>query len=121
MYTLEEYIDPLAEPVLGPLGRELLRKLRHVSQAGGYLVVVEMSCQPGTLGTVLVGVAEDAYRVQPGGGEELAERLDVGFGLPRKADDEVAPCSRLWALRTDLIQKRHEALPVAEPAHPPQH
>ena len=73
------------------------------------------------LGAVLVGVAEDAGDVEPGGDQEVAEGLQVVLGLAGEADDHVGADAGARGEGADLVEQPEEALGVAEPAHPPQH
>ena len=118
---LDEHDDPLPHPVQRPLRGELLDQggepldpLRD--DPVGQLVVEVLG-----LGAVLVGVAEHADDVEPSGGEEALELVDVVLGLAREADDDVAahPGERLAG--PDLLDQPEEGLGAAEPAHPAQH
>ena len=77
--------------------------------------------QPDRLGAVLVAVAEDADRVEPGAGEERLELGQVVLGLAGEADDDVGPDARVRRGGADPLDQVEEALGVAEAAHPPQH
>ena len=109
-------------PVLGALRRPARRPGR--STRSTRVATTSSSSLPssvGGLGAVLVGVAEDADRVQPGRGEEPLQLGDVVLGLAREPDDDVGPDARLGRRRPDLLDQLEEALGVAEPAHPAQH
>ena len=106
---LDEHHDLLADALLGPLGGELLGQPGDVLDPVADLVLVELAVERRGLGAVLVGVAEDADRVEPGRLEEVAERREVVLGLAGEADDEVGADARLGRLRADLVEQREEA------------
>ncbi len=62
---LDEDLDLLPEPLLGALRGQLLGQRGHVGHPVGDLVLVELVLEALRLGAVLVGVAEDADRVEP--------------------------------------------------------
>ena len=123
LHRLHEHDHLLADALLGPLGVELLDQGGDVLGAGADLVLVQLEVidEAGGLGAVLVGVAEDAGHVHPGGLEEVAQGLQVLVGLAREADDHVGPYAGQRGQRADLVEQAQEALRVAEAAHPAQH
>ena len=87
---LQEHLDHLADAVRGPLGHQLVGQPGQVVHPPGDLGRIELGAQGGRLGALLVGVAEDTDRVEPRLGQETLQLIDVGGGLAREADDEVA-------------------------------
>src|SRR5712664_1520155 len=77
--------------------------------------------QRGGLGSVLVGIAEDTDGVQPCGGQELFELIDVVPRLARESDNEIRPDARCRRQGPDLLDQRQEPLTVTESAHRAQH
>ena len=74
------------------------------------------------VGALLVGVAEHADRVQPGGGQEPLELGDVVLGLAGEADDDVAARAEVRARAPRARSSRsRNALGAAEALHPAQH
>ena len=67
----------LADPSGGPLVHQLVGKPCQLLDPAGDLFSGELARQRGGLGSVLVGVAEDTDGVQPCGGQELFELIDV--------------------------------------------
>ena len=94
------------DPVGGPLRHELLGQVGELAPPGG-----RSRPRPAWpvrrrgLGAVLVGVAEDADRVQPRLAQEQLELGQVGGGLAGEADDEVGPDAGLWAELPDLVDQ----------------
>src|SRR5215471_6955146 len=118
---LDEHIQDLAHAIGGSLGHELVGQVRQILDPPGDLVGRQLAGQRRRLGAVLVGIPEDPDRIEPGVGEETVQLLHVGLGLPGEAHDEVGPDPGLRARPPDLVEQRAESLPVAEPAHRPQH
>src|SRR5580693_6536563 len=122
-HLLHQNFDRLAHPVRGALRHDLLGEAGEVADPAGDLILVHLvrRGEGGGLGAVLVGVAEDADRVQPRLAQEQLELAQVGGGLPGEADDEVRPDAGIGARVPDPVDQLGEPRPVAEPAHLPQH
>src|SRR5580692_6033945 len=92
-HLLHQNFDRLAHPVRGALRHDLLGEAGELADPAGDLILVHLvrRGEGGGLGAVLVGVAEDADRVEPRLAQEQLELAQVGGGLPGEADDEVRP------------------------------
>jgi hypothetical protein len=119
--ALDQHLDDLADPVLGPLRRQLLDQ--HLEAVHPLVddVLRQVVRQRLRLGPVLVGVPEHPDGVEAGGQQEALQLVDVVVGLAREADDDVAAHGRRRVAGADLVQQGEEAVGVAEAAHPPQH
>ena len=116
----DEHLNTLAHPIGRALGADLVDQAGDPVDPLGDHVVWHLRAQPGTLGPLLVGVAEDADRVEPGCGEEVGEHVDLSVGLAREAEDDVAADPCIGAHGPDPFDQIEERLRVAEPAHPAQ-
>ena len=101
MHLLDEHLDRLAHPVGRALRHDLLGEAGELADPAVHLVLVELVrvVEAGRLGAVLVGVAEDTDRVQPGLAQEQLKLPQVVGGLAGEADDEVGPDARVRAQR----------------------
>ena len=88
---LDQHVQGFAEPVLGPLGHQLIGQASELLDPAGDLRLVQVAGQRRRLGAVLVGVAEDPDRVQLRVAQEQLKFSQVVGGLAGEADDEVGP------------------------------
>src|SRR5262245_29808288 len=116
---LDQDLHRLADPVGGALGHDFLGDIGQLVGAAGDLRRVQVPGQRGGLGPLLIGVAEDADRVQPGQRQEPLELGQVASRLAGEPHDEVGPDARVRARVPDLVDQGTEPLGVAEPAHRP--
>src|SRR5271166_6735434 len=88
---LDQHVQGLAEPALGPLGHQLVGQPGELLDPAGDLSLVQVAGQRRGLGAVLVGVAEDPDRVKADVAQEKFKFPQVVGGLTREAHDEVGP------------------------------
>ena len=106
---LDEHLDQLADPLLGALAGQLLDQRRQPRDPLVDDVLRQVVGQALGLGAVLVGVAEHADRVEPGGDQEALELGDVVLGLAGEADDDVAADAGGRVAGADLREQVEEA------------
>ena len=88
--AFDEEVDLAAYPVGFGFGADLLLELHQLAAAGfdGALGDFEFVGESKACCAFFVGVGEDAEPVDFGGGDEVSEFLEVGFGFAGEADDE---------------------------------
>lgn len=88
--AFDEEVDLAAYPLELLRGADLLLELHQLAAAGldGAVRDLGVIGELEGLGTLFVGVGEDAEPVDPGGFDEVFEQLVVGFGLAGEAYDE---------------------------------
>src|SRR5829696_3423202 len=101
---LQQHVDGLSDPLLGSLRHQLLDQGPDTGRPAVDDLPPQLARVRRSLGAVLVGVAEDPDRVEPGGGQEAAELADVPAGLTGEADDDVGPDARSGRCSTRLRQ-----------------
>src|SRR3954464_3587623 len=122
MVLEQEDLDPLPGALLGPLRGQLLDAARDPPAARVDLGLVELAGQGRRLGALLVGVAEDADRVEAALGKEALELDDVVLGLAGEAEDDVGAEARRRRQRAGALDQREEVVGAASalfPAQPP--
>src|SRR6185312_9478583 len=94
----------------------LLDEAGELADPAGHLVLVKLDAvgERRGLGAVLVGVAEDPDRVQPGLVQEQLKLPQVLGRLAREADDEVGPHARVRGELPDPLDQLGEPRAVAE-------
>ena len=102
---LDEHLDPLADPGLRALLDKRIHDVAEMIPALRYLPRRQLAVEAGSLGPVLVGVAENPDGVQARRGEKLLEDLDVGLGLAREAANDVAPDARTGRPLPDGVEQ----------------
>src|SRR6266568_4987391 len=119
--ALDEHLDRRAAPLLRALRAQFLDEPADPLVPAPYGRRTDLVRQRGRFGTVLVAVVEHPDRVQPRLGEEALQLGDVGPGLAREPDDDVAARTGLRREPANRGQQRQEPLRRAEPAHPAQY
>ncbi len=117
---LDQHGDLGADAVFCALGHQLLGEGGDPLDPRGDLLLRDLAVVARGLGAVLVGVAEDPHRVEPGAFQEGLQLGDVVFGLAREPDDHVAADPRLGRQRPDAGAEVEEVLSRTEAPHPPQ-
>ena len=86
--TFEHDLDLAANPLLAALTADALLQLHELAAAALDFLGRNFVCEEKRGRAFLVGVGEDSEPVKLGGGNEVAELLEIIFGLAGKADDE---------------------------------